>query len=101
MLSTSDALPKKAIEALCRHHRIDKLSLFGSFVRDDFRPDSDIDMLVRFYPGERVGLIRLGAIEAEMSDLLGRHVDLCLDDEINPHFREEVLREARTLYDAT
>lgn len=84
----------------CRAHGITRLSLFGSALREDFSTDSDIDVLVEFQPGEPVGLIRLGTIEAELSDLLGRPVALNLPDMLSAYFREEVLAEARTLYDA-
>jgi predicted nucleotidyltransferase len=84
----------------CRRHHIQRLALFGSVLRDDFRSDSDVDVLVEFLPGERVGLIRLGTVEAELSDLLGRAVDLSLMKSLNPHFRDEVLRAAQTIYDA-
>lgn len=84
----------------CQRHHIQRLALFGSVLRSDFRPDSDVDVLVEFLPGERVGLVRLGTIEAELSDLLGRTVDMSLTKSLSPHFRDEVLREAQIIYDA-
>ena len=69
-------------------------------LRDDFRPGSGVGVLVEFLPGERVGLIRLGTIEADLSNLLGRTVDMSFANSLNPLFRDEVLREAQTIYDA-
>ena len=87
------------IEAFCREHRIRKLSLFGSILRDDFRPDSDVDVLVEFEPGARTGFAFFG-MEEELSEILGRKVDLNTPGFLNKYFRDEVLREARALYDA-
>ena len=84
----------------CRQHHICRLAVFGSALRDDFRPDSDLDMLVWFEPGERVGLMKLAGIEAELSDRLGRKVDLNTPGFLSPYFREEVLREAVDVYAA-
>lgn len=95
-----EAISEDALTEFCRRNRIQRLALFGSVLRQDFRPDSDVDVLVEFARGERVGLIRLGTIEAELSDLLGRTVDLSLAKSLSPDFREEVLREAKTIYDA-
>ena len=63
-----------------------------------FRPDSDVDMLVEFEPGHRVGFIQLAGIERELSELLGRKVDLRTPAELSRYFREDVLREARVQY---
>jgi predicted nucleotidyltransferase len=69
-------------------------------LRDDFSPQSDIDVIAEFEPGEPVGFIRLGTVEAELSDLLGRTVDLNLKNCLAPAFRERVLSEAEIVYDA-
>lgn len=87
------------IAEFCRRHRIRKLSLFGSILRDDFRPDSDIDVLVEFEPGTRVGL-RFFSIEQELSTLLGRKVDLSTPGFLSKYFRDEVLAEAAVQFDA-
>jgi predicted nucleotidyltransferase len=86
------------IAEFCRRHRIHRLSLFGSIVRDDFRPDSDIDVLVEFEPEATVGLIRFAGIERELSDLVGRKVDLNTPNMLSPYFRDEVLAEAEVRY---
>jgi uncharacterized protein len=93
-------IPRAEIAVFCHRHHIRKLALFGSVLRDDFRSESDIDVLVEFEPSHAPGLIRLAGMELELSDLLGgRRVDLntplCF---LSPHFRDEVLTEAEVLY---
>lgn len=92
-------IPKGQIADFCRKHHIRRLSLFGSVLRADFTPDSDVDVLVEFEPAARVGLIRLAGIEQELSGLLGRKVDLNTAGFLSPYFRDEVLREAQVQYD--
>lgn len=84
----------------CRRHNVRQLGLFGSILREDFRPDSDIDMLVEFDPSARVSLFDLGGMIMELREMLGRDVDLRTPRDLSHHFREEVLRSARTLYAA-
>ena len=80
-----------------RSHHIRKLSLFGSVLRDDFRPDSDIDVLVTFEPGQVVGL-RIVDIEDELAQLLGRRVDLVSEKYLNHRIRDIVLSAAEVQY---
>ncbi len=87
------------IAEFCLRNKIRRLSLFGSVLREDFTPESDVDVLVEFEPGERVGL-RFFAMEQELSDLLGRKVDLNTPGFLSRHFREEVQLQAEVLYDA-
>jgi predicted nucleotidyltransferase len=94
------ALPREQIAEFCRRHRIRKLSLFGSVLRDDFRPDSDIDVLVEFEPGARTGL-RFFAMQDELSAILGRRVDLNTAGFLGKYFRDRVIKEAEVQYDAT
>ena len=91
-------IPKNRIAEFCRHHGIRRLALFGSILRDDFRPESDVDVLVEFEPGTKVGL-RFFAIERELSDILGRKVDLNTPGFLGKYYREEVLSEAEVQYD--
>ncbi|HEV8714238.1 MAG TPA: nucleotidyltransferase family protein [Candidatus Binatia bacterium] len=86
------------ITTFCQRHRIRKLALFGSVLRDDFRPDSDVDVLVEFEPGHAVGLIRLAGMELELSELLGRKVDLRTPADLSRYFRQEVLESAEVQY---
>jgi predicted nucleotidyltransferase len=91
--------PSEAIAAFCRRHHIRRLALFGSVLRDDFTDQSDVDVLVEFEPGHRVGLIRLAGIEEELSELVGRKVDLNTPGFLSPYFRDRVLAEAEVQYD--
>ncbi len=92
-------LPREQIEAFCVRHRIRKLSLFGSVLTPRFRPTSDIDVLVEFEPGQGLGLFALAEMELELSDLLGRKVDLREPDEISKYFRDKVLASAVVQYE--
>ena len=76
MTSARVAIPYEAIAAFCRRWQIIEFSLFGSVLRDDFRPDSDIDVLVTFAPDSRWGLFDLVRMEDELKDIFGRDVDL-------------------------
>ena len=91
-------LPKDKIEDFCRRHHIRKLSLFGSVLRGDFRPDSDVDVLVEFEPGYSVGLIRLAGMEIELSSIIGRKVDLRTPAELSRYFRQKVLDMTEVQY---
>ncbi len=90
-------IPKRQIAEFCRRHHIRKLALFGSVLRDDFRPDSDGDVLVEFEPGKTPGLAFF-AMQDELSELLGRNVDLNTPSWLSPYFRDEVLTEAEAVY---
>ncbi len=89
--------PKEKIAELCRKHRIRRLAFFGSVLRQDFSPESDIDVLVEFEPGQTPGLA-FYALEEELSDLLGRHADLKTPNDLSPYFRDQVLAEAESLF---
>ncbi|MDX1980311.1 MAG: nucleotidyltransferase family protein [Bryobacteraceae bacterium] len=91
-----DSAQRQAIASLCQRHHIRRLSFFGSILRKDFSPVSDIDVLVEFEPGHTPGLAFF-EIEGELSGLLGRKVDLNTPQCLSPHFREEVLAEAQTV----
>jgi hypothetical protein len=87
------------IEEFCRKHHIRKLSIFGSYLRDDFGPDSDVDFLVEFEDGCTPGYLELADMEAELSDLLGGcKVDLRTPHELSRYFRDEVIEEAEVQY---
>ena len=90
-------IPKEAIESFCRRHRIRRLSLFGSVLRSDFGPHSDVDVLVEFEPGSVPGLA-LFTMQDELSQILQRRVDLNTPGFLSPYFRNEVLRSAEDQY---
>lgn len=96
-MSSQIAIDHKQIAEFCRRHHIRKLALFGSVLREDFRPDSDVDVLVEFEPEQRVGLAFF-SMQDELSDLLGRKVDLHTPNFLSRYFRDEVLAEAEVLY---
>jgi predicted nucleotidyltransferase len=83
----------------CRKHGISRLSFFGSILREDFRSDSDIDVLVEF-SGGTPSLLDLGGMQVELSTLIGREIDLKTPGFLSRHFRDEVLRQAKIAYAA-
>jgi len=92
---------RAAFASLCRRRQIRCLSLFGSFLKGNARPDSDVDLLVEFSPGAKPSLLDLAAIEQELSTLLaGRRVDLRTAEDLSRYFRDEVLREAEVQYES-
>ena len=97
-MSAGIVIPAADVESFCRRNQIRKLSLFGSVLRKDFRPDSDVDVLVEFEPGAVVGFLSMARMENELSDLLRRKVDLRTPEEISRHFRAEVLRESEVQF---
>ncbi len=88
-----------ALGALCRRHRIRRLSLFGSTLKGTARPDSDVDLLVEFEPDATPGLLTMAQIEIELSELLdGRRVDLRTAGDLSRYFRDEVVRTAEAQF---
>jgi uncharacterized protein len=94
------AIDRERLAGFCRRNHIRKLALFGSVLRDDFRPDSDVDVLVEFEPGHVPGL-RFFALERELSEILGRKVDLNTPSFLSPYFRRRVLAEVEVQYVAS
>jgi len=95
------SIDREKLGALCRRHHIRRLSLFGSVLRPDFRPESDVDVLVEFEPGKVPGFLKLYEIEVELSELLGgRKIDLVTRQSLNRRLRERVLAAARVEYAA-
>ena len=92
-------IPKERVAEFCQHNRIRRLALFGSVLRDDFSPKSDVDVLVEFEPEARVGLITLAGMEIELGRLLERRVEMHTVKGLNPHFRDEVLDLAEVQYE--
>ena len=91
------SIDREAIAEFCRRNRIRRLALFGSVLRDDFSPESDVDVLVEFELGHTPGLVFF-AMQRELSGILGRKVDLNTTSDLSPYFRQEVLDEAEVLY---
>lgn len=99
MIERHITLPYAEIAQFCQQHRIRKLSLFGSVLRDDFRPDSDIDVLVEFEPGHVPGLLKMAGLEIELGDIVGQKVDLRTAAELSRYFRQDVVNGAELIYD--
>jgi predicted nucleotidyltransferase len=96
---TNIHIPADKIAEFCKRNGIRKLSLFGSVLRPDFRPDSDIDLLVEFRAGAAPSLLDLARMERELSAVLGgRKVDLRTPKELSRYFRDEVLSTASVQY---
>jgi len=98
MKETRISIPREELVEFCRRYHISRLSLFGSILREDFGPDSDVDVLVEFEQGERVGLIRLARIERELSQKLGRTVDMRTPADLSRRFRRKVVEGAEVQY---
>jgi uncharacterized protein len=99
MVNPTVTIPKEELAALCRRWRIRWLALFGSVLTDRFRPDSDIDLLVEFEPGQVPGLLALASMELELAELLGgRRVDLRTVEDLSRYFCDEVVRTAKVQY---
>ena len=96
-MSSHLSIDRAAVSEFCERHHIARLALFGSVIRDDFQPESDIEVLVEFQPGIRVGLAFI-QMQDELSAVLGRTVDLHTPASLSKYFRDQVLREAEPLY---
>jgi predicted nucleotidyltransferase len=90
--------PQERIVDFCRRHHVRRLALFGSVLRDDFTPESDVDVLVDLDAGQKVTLFTLARLQNDLSDFLGRPVDLHIPRTLNRYLRDGVLREAEDLY---
>lgn len=87
------------VAEFCERHRIRRLALFGSVLRPDFRPESDVDVLVEFEPGAAVGFFGLARLELELSNLLGgRKVDLRTPQDLSRYFRNTVVEQAYVIH---
>ncbi|MGQ0567926.1 MAG: nucleotidyltransferase family protein [Armatimonadota bacterium] len=96
-MSSRIPIDREKIVEFCRHHHIRRLALFGSVLRADFGPDSDVDVLVEFEPDHVPGLAFI-AMEVELAEILGRKVDLNTPGFISPCLRDRVFAEAEVQY---
>ncbi|MGB9594861.1 MAG: nucleotidyltransferase family protein [Candidatus Poribacteria bacterium] len=92
-------LTKEQIAEFCSRNHIRKLAFFGSVLRDDFRADSDIDVLIEIEPGVRLGLFDIAKMELELSDMMGRKADLRTPQDLSKYFRDEVVSTAEVQYE--
>jgi predicted nucleotidyltransferase len=93
-------VPREAVAAFCRRHHIRWLALFGSVLREDFGPESDVDVLVEFEPGGAPDFFQFVGMKEELEAIFGRRVDLKTPSSLSPYFRDRVLAEAVRLHDA-
>lgn len=91
-------MPREKLAEFCRRNHIRRLSLFGSILRDDFGPESDVDFLVEFEPGQTPSLFTMAGLEIELSEMLGRKVDLRTAGDLSRYFRDEVMESAVPQY---
>ena len=90
-------IPTEEIAEVCRRHRVRRMALFGSVIRDDFTPQSDVDVLVEYEPGHAGGF-EFFQMRRELMAMLGREVDMHTAASLSPYFRQEVLDEAEEIY---
>ena len=94
------SVSKTALATFCQEHGIKRLAIFGSALREDFGPESDIDVLVEFEPDRIPGLLGVAGMELELSELFtGRTVNLRTPEDLSPYFRQDVLAKAEVQYD--
>jgi predicted nucleotidyltransferase len=94
-------LPRKKIGEFCKRWSITEFSVFGSVLRDDFRPDSDIDVLVSIDPNAQIGLFEIAQMQIELENIFKRSVDMIEKEGLrNPHRRQEILSTAQVIYAA-
>ncbi len=93
-------LDRERIAEFCRRNGIRRLALFGSVLTDRFGPESDVDMLVEFEPEVRIGLLGMARLEIELSELIGRKVDLRTPEDLSRYFRDKVIAQAEEQYAA-
>jgi hypothetical protein len=93
-------IPQKSLEAFCQSYQIQRMALFGSVLREDFNPNSDVDILVTFAPDAQIGFMALGKMKRELSALFQRPVDLVPQEGLKPIIRDEVLSSTLEIYAA-
>lgn len=98
--SLEQKMPRERLVEFCRRNHIRRLSVFGSALRGQLQPDSDIDLLVEFEPDNTPGLFSIVRMEMELSEVLGRKVDLRTAEDLSQYFRDEVLQNAELQYQA-
>lgn len=92
-------LPREQIAEFCRRNAIRKLALFGSVLRDDFRPESDIDVLIDFVPESKVNFFQFVEIQDNLQRILNREIDLHTAGSLGPTIRSDILASAEVIYE--
>ncbi len=99
MVNKQVTIPVTELVEFCQRHPIRKLSVFGSALREDFSPNSDMDILVEFEPDARISFFDMVTMEMELTDMMGRKVDFRTPQELSRYFRQKVLDTAEVLYE--
>ena len=97
-MDTDITIPQEKIKRLCHRYQVKRLAFFGSVLRQDFNPESDIDILVQFHPDAKIGFMTLGRLGRDLSQILKRPVDLVPQEGLKPIIREEILSTAHEIY---
>ncbi len=99
-MTTKVEIPTDEVVAFCRRHQIRELALFGSMLREEYRPDSDIDVLIDLEPGieEELTFLDLVGMQLELSQILQREVDLAPRDSLKPLIKDEILADLEVVY---
>ena len=92
-------ISKEQIAEFCQRNQIMKFAFYGSVLRDDFKPESDVDILIDLEPNHSIGLMKMAHMENELSDLIGRKVDLRTPQDLSKYFRDKVVSEAETIFE--
>ena len=100
MVSSRIKIPERKLKSFCKRYQVQRLALFGSVLRDDFQPDSDIDVLVVFDPSAFITFMTLGRMRRELSEILKRQVDLVPQEGLKPAIRDSVLTSSLEVYAA-
>lgn len=93
-------ISRESLEDFCHRYQVSRVALFGSVLRDDFRSDSDVDVLITFDPAARISFMTLGRMKRELSRIFHRSVDLVPQDGLKPAIRDEILANAQEIYAA-
>ena len=99
-MSLRISVDREQIAEFCRRNHIRKLAFFGSVLTSEFQPGSDVDVLVEFEPGHRIGLLGMAALEIELSEIVSCRVDLRTPHDLSRYFRDEVMATAEVQYAA-
>ena len=99
MFKLTDYIPRVELETFCRRNHITRMSLFGSALRGELKPDSDIDILVEFDKNHMPGLFDISRMEIELSETIGHKVDLRTPEDLSKYFRDEVVKSAEVHYE--
>ncbi len=91
-------LPEEKIREYCASQPIRRLSVFGSAARNELKPESDVDLLVEYLPDSRISLFDMGGHLTDLSEIIGRQVDLCTPKGLSKYIRDEVIASARLVY---